>query len=81
MDKIKLQNEKPDRVEDVVFDTQSWVNNSFINDLQQLIKTNSTIPTHIPKKFVDCFWLYWDGSTTHELYVYINNSWKKTSLT
>ena len=80
MDKIKLQNEKPDRVEDVIFDTQNWLNKSFINDLQQLLKTNTSIPTHTPKKFLDCFWLYWDGSTTYELYIYINNTWKKTVL-
>ena len=52
----------------------------YINDLKFPIKTNRTVPTHTPKKFLDCFYLYWDGSSTYELYIYTNNSWKKTSL-
>jgi len=65
----------------IVFSTQEMFNQEYINDLIGLLKTNLTIPTHIPKKFIDCFYLYWDGSTTYELYIYISNSWKKTSLT
>lgn len=64
----------------IVFDTQSIFNQEYINDLTRLLKTNSTVPTHIPRKFIDCFYLYWDGLTTYELYIYINNSWKKTTL-
>lgn len=65
----------------IVFSTQEMFNQEYINDLTGLLKTNLTIPTHTPKKFIDCFYLYWDGSTTYELYIYISNSWKKTSLT
>lgn len=56
------------------------VNNRYIKDLSSLLKTNTTIPTHTPKKFIDSFWLYWDESTTYELYIYINNTWKKVVL-
>jgi hypothetical protein len=55
-------------------------NQLYLDDLKRVIKTNTSKPTHTPKKFVDCFWLYWDGLTTYELYIYINNSWKKTVL-
>jgi len=65
----------------IEFDTQQLFNQTYINDLTNLLKTNLSVPTYIPKKFIDCFYLYWDGSTTYELYIYINNSWKKTSLT
>ncbi|NCD00250.1 MAG: hypothetical protein EOL95_11195 [Bacteroidia bacterium] len=65
----------------IVFSTQEMFNQEYINDLTELLKTNLTIPTHTPKKFIDCFYLYWDGSTTYELYIYTSNSWKKTSLT
>lgn len=65
----------------ITFDTQELFNQTYINDLTNLLKTNLSVPTYIPKKFIDCFYLYWDGSTTYELYIYINNSWKKTSLT
>lgn len=65
----------------IEFDTQQLFNQTYINDLTNLLKTNLSVPTYIPKKFIDCFYIYWDGSTTYELYIYINNSWKKTSLT
>lgn len=55
-------------------------NQFYIDDLKRLIKTNSTVPTHTPKKFLDCFWFYWDGTTTYRLYIYINNEWKYTTL-
>jgi hypothetical protein len=59
---------------------KEFKNERKVDDLLKLLKTNSTIPTHTPKKFVDCFWLYYDGATTYELYVYINNEWKKAAL-
>lgn len=68
------------KINNVVFDTQSQFNQQYINDLTKIIKTNTTVPTHTPKKFIDCFYLYWDGSTTYELYLYISNSWKKVTL-
>lgn len=51
-----------------------------VRDLFSLLKTNTTVPTYKPKKFIDCFYLYWDGSTTYELYLYINNSWKSVTI-
>ena len=39
-------------------DEKQLANNNYINDLTRLLKTNSTIPTHTPKKFMDCFYLY-----------------------
>lgn len=77
--KIKL-NKIETKNEPIRFDTQEIFNQEYINDLTKLLKTNLIVPTHTPKKFIDCFYLYWDGSTTYELYIYINNSWKKTSL-
>ena len=51
------------------------------DSLRDLLKTNSSIPTHTPKTFKDQLWLYFDGSTTYELYIFINNEWKKITLT
>ena len=68
------------KVNNVEFDTQGSFNQVYINDLLKNLKTNTSLPTMTPKKFIDCFYLYWDGSTTYELYVYINNSWKKVTL-
>ena len=65
---------------DILFDNQELFNQAHINDLTQLLKTNTSIPTHTPKKFIDSFYLYWDESTTYELYIYINNTWKKVAL-
>ena len=64
----------------LVFDNQDKFNQTYINDLRDVIKTNTSIPTHTPKKFIDCIYLYWDGTTTYELYIYINNTWKKVAL-
>lgn len=76
---IKFQKIKSEN-KDIKFDTQELFNQPYINDLTQLLKTHQTIPTHTPKKLIDCFYLYWDGSTTYELYLYINNTWKKVIL-
>ena len=51
-------------------------NQTYIDDLKKLIKTNTDVPTHIPKKFVDIFYVR-DNSGTTEFYVFINNTWKK----
>ena len=51
-------------------------NQFYIDDLKKLIKTNTNIPTHTPKKFVDMFYVR-DNSGTTEFYVFINNTWKK----
>ena len=70
-----IQENKP-----IQFDNQGIFNQEYINDLTRLLKTNLSVPTYIPRKFIDCFYLYWDRSTTYKLYIYINNSWKSTTL-
>jgi len=79
--KPKQLGSEPKRIEVGISQEQTNnINDVYVRDLFSLLKTNSTVPTHTPKKFIDCFYLYWDGSTTYELYVYINNSWKKVTL-
>lgn len=78
-DKIKDNTEKTNAKE-IVFATQDFFNQAYINDLTKLIKTNTSVPTHTPRKFVDCFYLYFDGTSTYELYIYIQTSWKKITL-
>lgn len=51
-------------------------NQFYIDDLKKLIKTNTEVPTHTPKKFVDMFYLR-DNSGTNEVYIFINNTWEK----
>ena len=51
-------------------------NQFYIDDLKRLVKTNTEVPTHTPKKFVDMFYVR-DNSGTTEFYVFINNTWKK----
>lgn len=77
---LKQPESKDKSIQDIQFETQGLFNQIYINDLTRLIKTNTTVPTYIPKKFIDCFYLYWNGTTTYELYIYINNTWKKTTL-
>ena len=55
-------------------------NQRYLDDLKRVMKTHSTIPTHEPKKLLDCIWLYKDGAT-YRLYIYINNEWKYSALT
>jgi len=66
--------------DEIIFDNQSNFNQIYINDLTKIFKTNTVVPTHIPKKLLDCIYLYWDGATTYKLYLYINNTWKSTNL-
>ncbi len=51
-------------------------NQFYIDDLKRLVKTNTEVPTHTPKKFVDMFYIR-DNSGTNELYMFINNTWEK----
>lgn len=51
-------------------------NQVYIEDFKRLIKTNTEVPTHIPKKFVDIFYVR-NNSGTNELYMFINNTWEK----
>lgn len=56
------------------------INQIFTKDLKDVLKTHSTLPTYTPKMFIDSFYLYFDGTTTYRLYIYINNEWKYTTL-
>jgi len=76
---LKIQDIKTEN-KPIMFDTQQMFNQEYINDLTGLLKTNLTIPTHTPRKFIDCFYLYFDGTSIYELYIWINNSWKKVTL-
>lgn len=51
-------------------------NNQYIDDLKYPIKINTSVPTHQPKKFVDCFWVR-DNSGTKELYIFVGGAWEK----
>jgi hypothetical protein len=62
---------------DIAFDTQPQFNQVFIDDFPKLLKTNYTIPTHTPKKLLDCIYPYFDGESEYSLYVYINKVWKR----
>lgn len=55
------------------------VNDKYIDDLKYLLTTNSTVPTHIPRKWYEQFWLYKNGAD-YKLYIYINNEWKSVTL-
>lgn len=72
--KLKIENKYKE------IDFKGLQESNLTDDLRFLLKTNSTVPTHTPKKFLDQFYLYFDGSTTYELYIYINNEWKKVTL-
>lgn len=45
-----------------------------------LKKTNSTVPSYIPKSFLEQIYLY-KNSTDYRLYVYLNNEWKYIDFT
>jgi hypothetical protein len=79
-DKIKIQNIDTGNNE-MKFDSQEMLNQVYINDLRDILQTKTSIPTYEPKKFLDCFCLYWDESTTYRLYIWINNQWKYVTLT
>lgn len=75
--KIKTINLKPQQYR---FENQDNFNQIYINDLLKVLSTNLTLPTHIPKKFIDSFYLYFNGTSTYRLYVYINSTWKYITL-
>ncbi len=63
---------------DIDSDIKGMTNDRYINDLKNVIPTNTTAPTHTPKKFYDCF--YWD-STASKLYIYVGGAWKDVTIT
>ena len=55
-------------------------NEDYVNDLVKLKQHITTVPTFIPKKFIDQIQFYDDG-TDKILYLYINNTWRSIALT
>jgi hypothetical protein len=64
----KFSFEEKERIRDLYFDS-----------LKKVMKTNSSTPSHTPKNFLECFYLYKSGST-YRLYIYIDNTWKYINL-
>ena len=58
---------------------ESFLNDRYINDLKNIALTNDTIPTYVPKKLSECYYIYKSGST-QRLYVYVNNAWTYSTL-
>lgn len=58
---------------------EDFLNDRYINDLKNIALTNDTIPTYIPKKLSECYYIYKNGST-QRLYVYVNNAWTYSNL-
>ena len=59
---------------------ESMSDRLFLDDLRSLFKTHSSIPTHTPKKLIDCIYFYHDNASTYRIYVYLNNEWKYSNL-
>jgi hypothetical protein len=57
----------------------SLLDGNYVNDLKKVMITGSTVPTYVPKKLVDCYYFYKNGSTKR-LYVYVDNAWSYTTL-
>lgn len=57
----------------------SLLDGNYVNDLKNIALTNDTIPTYIPKKLSECYYIYKSGST-QRLYVYVNNAWTYSTL-
>lgn len=47
-----------------------------LNKLKYPLKINTSIPTHQPKDFMDCFWVR-DNAGTKELYIFVGNAWEQ----
>jgi hypothetical protein len=61
-------------------DIQQNVDFNYVEDLKFIKKTLDSAPTLKPKKFVDQIQLVYVGGA-YELHAYINNTWKKVTLT
>lgn len=57
----------------------SLLDGNYVNDLKKIMVTGSTVPTYVPKKLVECYYFYKNGSTKR-LYVYVDNSWTYSGL-
>jgi hypothetical protein len=78
---VKILNEETN-IEDTDFDLKEdfdLLKNNFYKD-NRTQESVSTVPTYIPKTFLEQFVLYDDG-TNQRLYVYVNGAWKNATLT
>jgi len=78
---VKILNEETN-IEDTDFDLKEdfdLLKNNFYKD-NRTQESVSTVPTYIPKTFLEQFVLYDDG-TNQRLYVYVNGAWKNVTLT
>ena len=78
---VKILNEETN-IEDTDFDLKEdfdLLKNNFYKDNRSQ-ESVSTVPTYIPKTFLEQFVLYDDG-TNQRLYVYVNGAWKNATLT
>lgn len=57
----------------------SLLDGNYVNDLKKVMMTGDSVPTYVPKKLVDCYYFYKNGSTKR-LYVYVDNAWSYTAL-
>jgi len=78
---VKILNEETN-IEDTDFDLKEdfdLLKNNFYKD-NRTQESVSTVPTYIPKTFLEQFVLY-DDDTNQRLYVYVNGAWKNATLT
>jgi hypothetical protein len=78
---VKILNEETN-IEDTDFDLKEdfdLLKNNFYKD-NRTQESVSTVPTYIPKTFLEQFVLY-DDDTNQRLYVYVNGAWKNVTLT
>lgn len=79
MDKIpKLEGQKIN--DDVFTNVSDKTTTDASKGLVGLKKTNSTVPTYIPKSFLEQIYLY-KNTTDYRLYIYLNNEWKYIDFT
>ena len=75
MEELELKNQIDKKINDIgsgVFSSEK----QYINDLKFPFKINTSVPTHQPKKFVDCFWVR-DNAGTKELYIFVGGTWEQ----
>ena len=60
-------------------DNQNFINSKFMEQ-HKIKKHGKVVPTYKPVSFQEQFYFYDDGVNRY-LYIYINNVWRKTSLT
>lgn len=81
MDKTLQPKTSVPKIDDSIFvNTTDKTATDAARELIGLKKTNSAVPTYIPKSFLEQIYLY-KNSTDYRLYVYLNNEWKYIDFT